>query len=77
MEHPRFKAKLCRALGVSVRARPEEIASYVNRRRLKISEQELRQTLIESERALTGTPLDDHRLVVLVSTMRRISAQLK
>ena len=75
--YPRFKAKLCRALGVSVRARPEEIASYVNRRRLKISEQELRQTLIESERALTGTPLDDHRLVVLVSTMRRISAQLK
>ena len=75
--YPRFKAKLCRALGVSVRARPEEIVAYLHRRRLKISENELRQTLIESERALAGAPLDDHRLVTLVSTMRRISAQLK
>lgn len=75
--YPRFKARLCRALGISVRARPEEIAAHLNRRRLRISEHELRQTLIESERALAGTPLDDHRLVVLVATMRRISTQLK
>jgi hypothetical protein len=75
--YPRFKTKLCRALGVSVRARPEEIAAHLNRRRLKISEQELRQTLIESERALAGGTLDDHRLVMLIANMRRIAAQLK
>jgi hypothetical protein len=75
--YPRFKAQLCRALGVSVRARPEGVAAGLSRRRLKVSASELEQTLSESERALAGEPLDDHRLIALVSSLRRISAQLK
>jgi hypothetical protein len=75
--YPPFKARLCRALGVSVRARPEEVAAHLTRRRLKVSEAELFRTLSESERALAGGPLDDHRLIALVAAMRRISAQLK
>lgn len=75
--YPRFKARLCRALGVSVRAQPEEIAAHLNRRRLGLSETELYQTLVASERALAGEQLDDQRLISLVSAMRRISAQLR
>jgi hypothetical protein len=75
--YPRFKAQLCRALGVSVRARPEEVVAGLGRRRLKVRPEELRETLMLSERALAGEPLDDHRLVALVSSMRRIAAQLK
>jgi hypothetical protein len=75
--YPRFKAQLCRALGVPVRARPEEVVAGLSRRRLKVSEAELRQTLTECERALAGGPLDDHRLVALVASLRRIAAQLR
>jgi hypothetical protein len=75
--YPRFKAQLCRALGVSVRARPEEIVAGLNRRKLKVAEIELYQTLSGCERILAGEAIDDYRLLSLVSTMRRISAQLR
>jgi Domain of unknown function (DUF4350) len=75
--YPRFKAKLTRALGVPARARPPEIAAALGRRRLDVAPAELLRTLEESEQALAGEPIDDHRLVALVATMRRVSAQLR
>jgi len=75
--YPRFKARLCRALGISGRARPEEIAAHLSRRHPNVPEAELRQVLSESERTLAGASLDDHRLIALVSAMRRISARFR
>jgi len=75
--YPRFKARLCRTLGLSVKAGPEEVAASLHRRRLKVSPGEVRRTMIESERALAGGEIDDHKLTSLVATMRRITTQLK
>ncbi len=73
--YPRFKANLCRRLGLSSRARKEEIIASARRRRTPISEIELRQTLSDAELALAGEPIDDARLVTLVARMRRIISQ--
>ncbi|MBO0721418.1 MAG: DUF4350 domain-containing protein [Blastocatellia bacterium] len=74
---PRFKAQLCRRLGLSSRAEPEAILAGVRRRQLPISEIELRQALSESELVMRGEALDDAQLVKIVARMRRIMAQLK
>lgn len=75
--YPRFKTSLCRRLGLSVKSKPDEIASAISRRRLKVSAAEVRQTMLDSERALAGAEIDDQQLLALVATMRQISAQLK
>ena len=75
--YPRFKARLCRRLGLSSRASRDEIISCARRRRLPISEIELRQTLSDAELTLAGEKIDDGRLVTLVSRMRRIISQLE
>ena len=74
--YPRFKAKLCRRLGLSSRAPKDEIIASARRRRLPISEIELRQTLSDAELTLAGEQIDDARLVTLVSRMRRIISQI-
>jgi hypothetical protein len=73
--YPRFKASLCRRLGLSSRASRDEIIASARRRRFPISEIELRQTLSDAELALAGEPIDDARLLTLVSRMRRIISQ--
>ncbi|HKQ72585.1 MAG TPA: DUF4350 domain-containing protein [Blastocatellia bacterium] len=70
--YPRFKANLCRRLGLSSRAPKDEIIAGVRRRRFPISEIELRQTLSDAELTLSGEQIDDARLVALVARMRRI-----
>jgi len=75
--YPRFKANLCRRLGLSSRARKDEIIDSARRRLTSISEIELRQTLSDAELALAGEHIDDARLVTLVSGMRRIISQMK
>jgi hypothetical protein len=74
---PRFKAQLCRRLGLSSRAQPEEIIASAGRRQLPVSEIELRQALSESELILQGEELDDAHLVKIVASMRHIMTQLK
>jgi Domain of unknown function (DUF4350) len=74
---PRFKAQLCRRLGLSSRAQPEEIIASVRRRRLPVSEIEVRQALSESELILKGEELDDTHLLKIIVRMRRIMTQLK
>jgi hypothetical protein len=74
---PRFKAQLCRRLGLSSRAQPEEIIAGVRRLRLPVSEIEVRQALSESELILKGEELDDAHLVKIVARMRHIMTQLK
>jgi hypothetical protein len=74
---PRFKAQLCRRLGLSSRAQPEEIIASLRRRRLPVPESELRQALSESELILKGEELDDAHLVKIVARMRHIMTQLK
>lgn len=71
--YPRFKGRLCRRLGLSSRASMDEIIASARRRRFPISEIELRQTLSDAEMTLAGEPIDDARLLTLVSRMRRIS----
>ncbi|HEX5082822.1 MAG TPA: DUF4350 domain-containing protein [Blastocatellia bacterium] len=73
--YPRFKAGLCRRLGLSSRASSDEILAAARRRRFPISEIELRQTLSDAEMTLAGESLDDARLLALVSRMRRIISQ--
>ncbi|MCI0388745.1 MAG: DUF4350 domain-containing protein [Acidobacteria bacterium] len=73
--YPRFKVKLCRRLGLSSRAPKDQIIVSARRRRLPISEIELRQTLSDAELTLAGEQIDDARLVNLVSRMRRIISQ--
>lgn len=75
--YPRFKAQLCRRLGLSSRARTDEIIASLRRQRLLISEIELRQTLSDAEVTLAGEKIDDAQLVTLVARMRRIVAQIK
>jgi hypothetical protein len=70
--YPRFKASLCRRLGLSSRASRDEIIDGARRRRFPISEIELRQTLSDAEMALAGESIDDARLLALVSRMRRL-----
>lgn len=72
--YPRFKGRLCRRLGLSSRASMDEIIASARRRRFPISEIELRQTLSDAEMTLAGEPIDDARLLTLVSRMRRISS---
>jgi hypothetical protein len=73
--YPRFKANLCRRLGLSSRASRDEIMAAARRRRFPISEIELRQTLSDAEMTLAGELIDDARLLNLVSRMRRIISQ--
>jgi hypothetical protein len=73
--YPRFKAGLCRRLGLSSRASRDEIVTGARRRGFHISEIELRQTLSDAEMTLAGEPIDDARLLSLVSRMRRIISQ--
>jgi hypothetical protein len=75
--YPRFKAGLCRRLGLSSRASRDEIVAGARRRRLAISEIELRQTLSDAEMTLAGELIDDARLLALVSRMRRIISQIE
>lgn len=75
--YPRFKTQLCRRLGLSSRARTEDIISSLRRQRLPISEIELRQTLSDAELALAGEKIDDAQLVSLIARMRRIVGQIK
>jgi len=75
--YPRFKAGLCRRLGLSSRASRDEIITGARRRRFPISEIELRQTLSDAEMTLAGEAIDDARLLTLVSRMRRIIAQIE
>ncbi|MCI0337711.1 MAG: DUF4350 domain-containing protein [Acidobacteria bacterium] len=74
---PRFKAQLCRRLGLSSRAGAEEIIASLRRQRLPISEIEVRQALSEGDLVLKGEQLDDAHLVKLVARMRHIMGQLK
>jgi Domain of unknown function (DUF4350) len=75
--YPRFKAGLCRRLGLSSRASRDEIITGARRRRFPISEIELRQTLSDAEMTLAGEAIDDARLLTLVSRMRRIISQIE
>jgi hypothetical protein len=75
--YPRFKAGLCRRLGLSSRASRDEIITGARRRRFHISEIELRQTLSDAEMTLAGEAIDDARLLTLVSRMRRIISQME
>ena len=75
--YPRFKASLCRRLGLSSRARTEDIIASLRRQNLPIDEIEVRQTLSDAEVTLAGEKIDDAQLVKLVGRMRRILAQLK
>jgi uncharacterized protein DUF4350 len=75
--YPRFKVGLCRRLGLSSRASRDEIVAGARRRRLAISEIELRQTLSDAEMTLAGESIDDARLLALVSRMRRITSQIE
>ena len=75
--YPRFKTTLCRRLGLSSRAKTDDIIASLRRRHLPIDEIEVRQTLSDAEVTLAGEKIDDAQLVKLVGRMRHILAQLK
>jgi hypothetical protein len=73
--YPRFRARVCRALGLPASARSNEVAARL-RRRLNgaVSEAEAQRVFAESERVLAGGPISDEKLIDLVTTMRRIAS---
>jgi hypothetical protein len=76
--YPRFKARLCRRLGLVAKATPQEIGSVLRQRAQFASRAaELEQTLAECEQVLATTKTDDRRLIELVTTIRRVTAELK
>lgn len=75
--YPRFKATLCRRLGLSSRAKTDDIIASLRRQNLPLDEIEVRQTLSDAEVTLAGEKIDDAQLVKLVGKMRHILAQLK
>lgn len=76
--YPRFKARLCRRLGLTTKATPREIGSVL-RQRAQFANRaaELEQTLADCEQTLADAKIDDRRLIELVMTMRRVAAELK
>lgn len=79
--YPRFKAKLCRRLGLSSQARTDEIIQRVEQGHLQVSVEELRQVLTVSETVLKGgvaaERFDDGQMIKTVAAMRRILSRLK
>jgi hypothetical protein len=75
--YPRFKASLCRRLGISSRSQTDEILAGLRRRGAPVSEIEVREILSAGELALKGERLDDSHLVKLVARMRRIIGRLE
>ena len=76
--YPHFKARLCRRLGLTAKATPQEIGNVLRQRTQFASRAaELEQTLSECEQVLAATKTDDRRLIELVTTMRRVAAELK
>jgi hypothetical protein len=76
--YPRFKARLCRRLGLTAKAAPHEVAAKLRQRAQFASQAgELEQTLWESEQVLAGEQIDDRRLIELITTMRRVATELK
>jgi hypothetical protein len=75
--YPRFRAKVCRAVGLPASAPAREIAARLKRRvGAGVSEAELQRVFAESERALAGAPITDEKLVELVAAMRRVAARI-
>ncbi len=74
--YPRFKAHLCRRLGISSRAQKEEIVAGLRRQRLSGLEADVRQVLSDGELVLNGEEIDDAHLVKIVGRMRRIMGQI-
>ncbi len=76
--YPRFKNRLCRKLGLPGSAPTQALVAGLKRRaQVTDSEVELMRMFNESEAILKGAPVNDQRLIDLVVTMRKISAQLK
>ena len=76
--YPRFKTRLCRKLGLPGSASTQAIVAGLKRRtQIKDSEVELMRMFNESEAILKGDSVNDHQLVELIATMRRISAEIK
>jgi hypothetical protein len=75
--YPRFRAKVCRAVGLPVSAPSREIAGRLKRRvGADVPEAELQRVFVESERVLAGAQIGDEKLVELVSVMRRVAASI-
>lgn len=75
--YPRFKTRLCRRLGLPIKAGPTEIAEAMRERpQFAAVANEVELALRESEYVLQGDWINDQRLVELVATMRRVGAEL-
>jgi hypothetical protein len=76
--YPKFKARLCRRLGLSVRAQAEDIIKALrNNVRLAPHAERLAHIIITSEQTLKGATLTDAQLVELVSAIRHLNAEIK
>ncbi|MEP7274426.1 MAG: hypothetical protein ABI882_23240, partial [Acidobacteriota bacterium] len=81
--YPPFRTRLCRRLGVPVRAERQEVAGALVRLEagkpgsLGVSVSEVNLLMKECESALVGVPIDDHELVTFVRSMRKIDDALK
>lgn len=74
--YPRFKTRLCRRLGLPIKAGPTEIAAAMRERpQFAALANELELALRESEYVLQGDRISDQRLVELVATMRRTGTE--
>lgn len=75
--YPKFKARLCRRLGLSVRAQTEDVLkALLQHPRFAPFAERITRVIHTSEKALRGATLTDAQLVETVSAIRNLTAEL-
>lgn len=74
--YPRFRARLCRYLGLSPQAGNDEILARQVKFKPELAEFQLGQTLAECEMVLRGQPVTDQQLLLIISRLRAAEAAL-
>lgn len=74
--YPRFRARLCRHLGLPRQATAEAIGQRLALLNSPTSSDQIRQTLVECELILSGETVSDQQLIQLIATIRSFESLL-
>ncbi len=75
--YPRFRNRLCKRLGLSSRAKNNEIMARIQLIKIPISAELLRQTMIEAELILLGETVNDRQLLAIIDRLYAVDTALK
>lgn len=74
--YPRFRARLCRYLGLSTQAGNDEVVASLMKLKPELAGLHLGQTLAECEMVLNGQPATDQQLLLTIARLRAAEAVL-